>query len=218
MYLIAGIPILLVLIFFAVSHFVNRDAGGDRDTANCLVVLSGVLAALAILVPLGATLMPDAKDIGWTGWFLAGALVSGAVCLFGTVFCMIKLQGTKQFKPKEKRFIPGWINATWIALGMLALAVVLIKVAPAARHAATDPATLPGTRFAVARDLPLLGSTRDTVEKEWGTPAVVQSKELRYRTRDGSVIFCLDGGGLTRSITETQEADLNAIGKVCGQN
>jgi len=107
MYFVAAIPIFLCFILFCVSHLVNKNADADRDTANCLLVLSGVLAALAILVPLGAILMPDAKEMTWTGWFLAGALVSGAACLFGTVFCMIKLQDMKQFKPKEKRFVPG---------------------------------------------------------------------------------------------------------------
>lgn len=218
MYFVAAIPIVLSFIFFWVSHLINRTADADRDTANCLVVLSGVLAALAILVPLGATLMPEAKDFSWPAWFLAGALVSGAVCLFGTVFCLIKLQDTKQFKPKEKRFVPGWINATWIALGMLALAVVLIKVVPKAEHSAAGLPTAPATRFAVVRNLPPVGSAGDLVEKEWGTPSVVKSQEIRYQTGDGTIIFCLDAKGLTRSITETQEADPNAIGKFCGQN
>lgn len=218
MYFLAGVPIVLCIIFFGISHYINKDADADRDTANCLVVLSGVLAALAILVPLGATLMPDTKDFAWSGWLLAGALVSGAVCLFGTVFCMIKLQNTKQFKPKEKRYVPGWINATWIALSMLAIAVILVKVVPSAGHSTADFPKALGARFAVARDLPSLGSNRDMIEKEWGAPTLVKSQELRYRTRDGAIVFCLDTKGATQSITETQEADINAIGKVCGQN
>src|ERR1700681_3773621 len=133
-FVIAAIPIILCLIFFAVSHYVNRNAGAERDTANSLTVLSGVLTALSILVPLGATLMPDANHFEWSGWLLAGALVSGAVCLFGTVYCMITLQSSKQFKPKERRYVPGWTNATWISLGMMALAVILIKVLPSAAH------------------------------------------------------------------------------------
>jgi hypothetical protein len=129
-FVVAASPIVLCLIFFAVSHYLNRNATADRDVANCLTVLSGVLTALSILVPLGAGLLPTAKPYAWPGWFLVGALVSGAVCIFGTVYCMITLQDAQQFKPQNKRYVPGLINATWISLGMMALAVILIKVVP----------------------------------------------------------------------------------------
>lgn len=86
MVIIALIPIALCTSVYVVSRLINKAATTERDTANCLVVLSGMLAAVAILVPLGATLLPESKDFGWWGWLLAGALVTGVVCLFGIVF------------------------------------------------------------------------------------------------------------------------------------
>ncbi len=216
--LFAAIPIGLCVIAFAVSHYVNKTAINVRQSANSLVVLSGVLAALAILVPLGAMLIPDSKSFGWPGWLLAGALGCGATCLFGTVFCMIQVQDVDTFKPKDMRYVPGWTNATWIALGMLALAAVLMKLVPSTGQVGSDSQGATRIRFAVARGLPALGSSREMIETGWGTPTLAKSQELRYHTTDGTIIFCLDQKGVVRSITETQEDDVNAIGKVCGQN
>lgn len=54
--LVAAFPVVCVLDYVG-SRFVNKDRATDRDSANSLVVLSGMLAALAILIPLGATLL-----------------------------------------------------------------------------------------------------------------------------------------------------------------
>jgi len=216
--LFATIPIGLCSIFFAVSHHVNKTADKDRPSANSLVVLSGVLTALAILVPLGAQLLADSKGYGWASWFLVGALFSGAVCLFGTVYCMIGIQGEVTFIPKEKLFVPGWTNATWIALGMLALAAILLKLFPSTARVESELHGATRARFAVARDLPPLGSSHEMIETGWGTPTLAKAQELRYLTTDGTIIFCLDTKGVVRSITETQEGDANAIARVCAQN
>jgi len=122
------IPALFCIVFYTISDNLNRFAVEDRLSANSLTVLSGILAALAILLPLGTALIPDHGHFTWQIWFLIGALLAGTGCLFGTVYCMIGLQDAVSFKPKDKRYIPGWINASWIALGMLALATVLLKI------------------------------------------------------------------------------------------
>jgi protein-S-isoprenylcysteine O-methyltransferase Ste14 len=125
--LVALIPALFAVLSWLVSSQVNQAVDKDRPTANYLVVLSGILAALAIFIPLSAGLIPDARPLGWQAWFLMGALLSATVCLLGIVFCMITLQDTTTFQPKNNLYVPGWINASWITLGMLALATLLIK-------------------------------------------------------------------------------------------
>jgi len=216
--LLAVAPMGFCIVFFLISHKVNKTADQERDAANSLVVLSGLLAALAILVPLGATLMPGAKEFGLTAWLLVGALLSGATCLFGTVYCMIEVQQVRVFKPQDKRYVPGWTNATWIALGALALATILIKIFPYTGQ--TEPDSQKGTlvRFAVARNLPALGSSQEMIQAAWGTPTLAKTHELRYQTANGTVVFCLDPKGLVRSIRETQEVDLDAVGTLCGEN
>jgi len=213
----AAIPVALCIIAIGVSRCINKGDTTPRTSTNCLVVLSGMLAALAILVPLGATLIPDSKRFGWRGWMMVGALFSGAVCLFGTVYCMIRLD-KDTFVPNTKPHVLDWINATWIALSLLAVAVVLTKLPQSAGPLGTDSPGATRVRFAVARDLPALGSSREMIEAAWGAPTLAKGQELRYQMKDGAIVFCLDPKGVTQSITEIQEVDVNAIGKVCGQN
>lgn len=95
---------------------------------------------------------------------------------------MIKLQDTKTFKPSEKQFVPGWVNATWIALGVLALASVLVRVVPLLmKQSAEISIEKAGVRFAVAHELPPLGSTRETTEKLWGIAASAGSTKEKVR-------------------------------------
>jgi len=219
MIIVALSPIVLCALVYVLSRAVNKQATTERDTANCLVVLSGMLAAVAILVPLGATLLPESKGFGWWGWLLAGALATGVLCLFGIVFCMIKIQDTKTFKPSERRFVPSWVNATWIALGVLAFASVLVRVVPLLMKPSAELSVeKAGVRFAVARELPPLGTNRETIEKLWGIAATAGPQELRYRTKDGTIVFCLDSKNSTHSIVERQEVEPDAVAGVCGQN
>jgi hypothetical protein len=216
MIFVALIPIVVCAVVFVAACTVGKAM--QRGTANCLIVLSGILAALAIFVPLGATLLPASKGFGWPGWLLVGALLSGAICLFGIVSCMIALQDEgEKFATKGKARVPCWINTAWIALGWLALAAVLIKV-PWGVRAGTESPGATRVRFAVARELPALGSRREIIETEWGAPALANNGELRYQTNNGTIIFCLNSEGVTQSITETQEVNVDAIGKFCGQN
>lgn len=209
----AAVPVVCIG-YFALSRYLNRNEATDRDSANSLVVLSGMLAALAILIPLGATLLPE-KQYAWQAWLLVGALLMGVVCMFGTIYSMISLQGKAKFKPKDPPYIPSWINATWFALGLLALSSVAEKALPAATKESAGSAMTPQVHFLVAHDLPELGASRQVIEKEWGRSALENGSALLYRTKDGVVLFCLDPKGLTQSIIETKETNANALRIYC---
>lgn len=156
-------PPIVCMAYFAVSVYINKKATGERLSANSLAVLSGILAALAILIPLGATLLPE-KHFAWPAWLLVGSLFTGAACLFGTIYSMIGLQAKEKFNLKDFAFIPSCINATWFALGLLAFGSVLVKSIPATTQESTVDITEPQLRFAIVRDLPLLGTSRELIE------------------------------------------------------
>jgi hypothetical protein len=209
-----AVPVVCI-VYFAISLRLNKKATEERDSANSLVVLSGMLAALAILTPLGTTLLPE-KHFAWQAWLLVGALLTGVVCIFGTIYSMISLQDKTKFKPKELAFVPSWINATWFALGLMAFGSLAVKFTPAVSLESTDSSKVTAqVRFVVARDLPELGATRQLIENKWGTPALQRDSELLYRTKDGVIIFCLDSKGITQSITEAKEGDANAVRAYC---
>lgn len=205
----------ICISYFAISLHLNKSVTKERDSASSLVVLSGMLTALAILIPLGATLLPE-RHFAWQAWLLVGALLAGVLSMFGTIYCMISLQGKPSFTPKSPPYVPSWINATWFALVLLALSSVAVKSLPAA-----GPATAESTqattevRFTIARDLPGLGTSRQAIETKWGTPTSENISQLLYRTREGLIEFCLDAKGLTQSITETKESDANAVRPDC---
>jgi len=213
--LAAGAFPLICILDYAVSRYLNRDEATERDSANSLVVLSGMLAALAILIPLGAILLPE-KHFAWPAWLLVGALSAGVLCIFGTIYSMISLQNKKAFAPNASPYIPSWINATWFALFVLAFSSVVVKALPTVNEGNADSAK--GTaqvRFVVARDLPELGASRQEIGTKWGTPTQPNDSELVYRTKDGAIVFCLDLKGVTQSITETKESDANALRAYC---
>jgi hypothetical protein len=211
--LVAAIPLVCV-VYFAISRSLNKGVTAQRDSANSLIVLSGMLAALAILIPLGAKLLPE-KRFSWPAWLLVGALLTGVVCIFGTIYSMISLQDKAKFTPKDPPYIPSWINATWFSLGLLALTSVLMKSLPAEEAKADLPNDKGQARFLVAHDLPQLGTNRQVIETAWGTPALDSASELLYRARDGVIVFCLDANGAVQSITETKETDDNALRALC---
>lgn len=212
--IVAACPAICVLDYL-LSRNINKGRATDRDSANSLVVLSGILAALAILVPLGASLLPD-RHFAWPAWLLVGALLTGVLCIFGTVYSMIGLQDRKTFKPNAAPHVPCWINATWFALFALALSSVALKSLPAADEKGTDSAKdTPYTRFVVARDLPELGSTRKMIETKWGLPSMESDSGILYRTKEGVIVFCLDPKGVAQSIRESKGIGANAVGPYC---
>lgn len=210
-FVIAAIP-LICIIYFLLSYYLNREVIAARDSSTSLAVLSGMLAALAILIPLGATLLPE-KHFAWPGWLLVGALLTGVLSMFGTIYCMISLQGKAQFIPKDPPFIPCWINATWFTLVLLALSSVTIKAVPAKGEMSANANGK--VRFVVARELPRLGASKQSIETDWGTPTREDDSELVYRMADGITIFCLNPGKVTHLIIETKETDTDALRGHC---
>ncbi len=216
---VAAVPFAVCVIPLVISLLSKWGDTIVRNSANSLVVLSGMLAALAILVPLGTALLPEPRSLGWAGCFLIGALLMGVVCVCGTIYCMVTLQVAETFKPKEKRYVPCWNNVTWIALVLLACGVVVVKLFPASGPSiAESPETTTLVRFAIARDRPDLGASRQVIETKLGTPALEKDSALLYRTKDGAIVFCIDSKGVAQSITETMEADVNAIRPYCKED
>jgi hypothetical protein len=213
--LAAAVAPLVCIGYFAVSFRINKDAAAERDSGSSLIVLSGMLAALAILIPLGATLLPE-KHFAWAAWLLVGTLLTAALCMFGTVFSMIGLQSAPKFKPNAFPYIPSWINATWFALFLLALSSVAVKSFPATGQESPESTkSTAQVRFVVARELPELGTSRQVIETKWGSPAEENDSELLYRTKDGVIVFCLDTKGLSQSITEAKEENTDAVKPFC---
>jgi hypothetical protein len=213
----AAVPAICVG-YFLISCQINKKATDERDSAPRLVVLSGMLAALAILIPLGATLLPE-KNFTWPASLLVGALLTNALCMFGVIYSMISLQDKAKFIPKDFLYVPSWINATWFGLGLLALTCVAVKALPPSKEASTASSREAAqVRFVVARDLPELGASRQEIETTWGTPALEKDSELLYRTKDGVIVFCLDPKGISQSITEAKEGNANAVRAYCSSN
>jgi hypothetical protein len=213
----AAIPAICVG-YFLISCQINKKATDARDSAPRLVVLSGMLAALAILIPLGATLLPE-KNFPWPASLLVGALLMSAFCMFGVIYSMISLQDKAKFIPKDFLYVPSWINATWFALVLLAFTCVAVKAFPAPRDASADSTGAKAqVRFVIARDLPELGASRQEIETTWGAPAQEKDSELLYRTKDGVIVFCLDTKGISQTIAEVKESDANAVRTYCSSN
>ena len=216
---VAAIPLVACGAAFGLSLIVNKNAATERLAASSLAVLTGLLTALAILIPLGAALLPESKVFGWQEWLLVGGLFVGVACVFGTIYCMIGLQDAEKFVLKTKPAVPGWTNASWIALGALALGTVMVRFLPSSRPESSPPAPATSqTRFTVVRDLPELRTQRQQIEAAWGSPSFTKDHEIIYRTRNGLVVFCLDRDSLVQTIVETQEGDINAVGTHCKPN
>lgn len=213
--LVAVVPVICIA-YSVISLHLNKNETEERDSANSLVVLSGMLAALAILIPLGATLLPE-RHFAWQAWLLVGALLTGIGCIFGTIYSMISLTvtGKSKFMLKDPPHILSWINVTWFALGLMALGSVAVKFPGAGQESADSAKANAQVRFVVARELPELGASRQVVETKWGTPALEYDSELLYQTKDGVIVFCLNPKGLTQSITEMKEPDANAVKTYC---
>ncbi|HXG24369.1 MAG TPA: hypothetical protein VNJ09_07440 [Chthonomonadales bacterium] len=212
----AAIPIAFCLFCFWLSRRLNKEQNKERESAISLAVLSGLLAALAILIPLGAALLPPSRAFQWREGLLLGALFVCVVCMFGTIYSMVQLQDGKTFVPKNKLYIPAWTNTAWIALVALAFCVVLLKVVPSAEVMGASSATAAtDARYAVARNLPKFRTSKQEIEKYWGAPRIANENGLLYTTTGGVVVFCMDNEGLLRVIVETIETKTDAIGTHC---
>ncbi len=177
--------------------------------------LSGLLTALAILIPIGATFLP-AGPFTWRGWLLVGALLTGVLSLSCTIASMIILQGEKTFVPNAHLNVLGSINSTWITLALLSLALIVVKTSSAVGPGSAEtPRATAQLRFAVAHDLPELGTSRAVIKTTWGTPSQESDHGLLYLTKDGVTMFCLDPTDSAQSIIETKEDDANATRTYC---
>jgi hypothetical protein len=208
-WLMAAAPILC-LGWYCFSRHLNKAVEKARNSTNSLAVLGGMLAAIAILIPLGAGFLPE-RHYSWQAWTLVGALLAGGGCMLGLIYCMICLQGNDNFIPKDAPHVPDWINAAWLSLTLLALSSFLVKLFPLGAEGTTQGAQ---GRFFVARDLPQLGVNLQAIEAAWGTPVMASDSELVYRAQQGAILFCLDKG-VVKSIIETKETEENAIRAYC---
>jgi hypothetical protein len=197
-------------VWYCFSRHLNKAVVKAQNSANSLVVLGGMLAAIAILMPLGAGFLPD-KHYSWQAWSLVGALLAGGLCMLGVIYCMISLQAKDTFIPKDSPHVPDWINAAWLSLVLLALSSGIAKLFPVGMVEADGKTQ---NRIFIAHDRPQLGLSRAAVETSWGVPDLASDSELMYRTQEGAIIFCLDKG-VAKSITETKETDENAVRKLC---
>ena len=210
------VPLICVLVAVLSAVFFCDDT--DRNSTNSLAVLSGMLAALAILIPLGAIFLPNG-NYGWQALVLVGALGAAIVCMFGTIFSMIQLQKLEKFKTNGNRYVPASINATWIALLLLSAAIVIAKIGLSTNQPSNDYSNSTAQlRFTVAHDLPDLGTSGPIIKQQWGMPAQENNSALIYRTKNGLTVFCLDSQGLARAIIETKEAVDNVSKSVCQPN
>lgn len=214
--LVALIPFGLSVCVFFIGYAIGKSWKSKRETDASLTVLSGMLAALAILVPLLAASSPWSKSAGLRWWFLLGVLSTGVVGILGTIYCMIRLQGFKEFAPNEKPYVPATISGTWICLIFLGACVVASTFWPGPEETgARTSGASPRPRFAVAHDLPELHTDRRNIELAWGSPESGDDQRLVYKTNGGSVVFCLDGQGFAQKIIETQEVSADAVKTLC---
>lgn len=155
-------PTALSGIVFCIGYHIAKTWVTERETAATLTVLSGLLTALAILVPLLAATSSWSRSTNLRWWLLLGVLSTGVVGVFGTIYCMIRVQGYDKFTPSEKPYIPAAISGTWVCLLLLGVCVVASTFAPGAGEAnISSPNLSKRARFAVLRDdLPELGADR----------------------------------------------------------
>jgi hypothetical protein len=166
-----------------------------------------LVTALAILIPIGATFLPDGRFNG-AAWFLVGALFMAAISLLSVIYSMIVLYKLKTYVPNSRRNVSSSINGAWCAVVFLYAALIVFKTARTNVHV---PCAL--DRVAIIRDLPDLGAGRDAIKDYWGTPDGETPRELRYTTKSGSIGFCLDARGAMTSVSETKEGVTDALEK-----
>lgn len=222
-WVIIGIPSAAFLIALAASRwskYTERDpsTGTDKviivDSSINIAGLSGLLTALAVVIPLAATWSPWSKMSTGTREYLIATLCISCVAMLLTIFSIIKLQKVKTLSlEKGWRVVPTAANGSWIALLLLVSGVIVsettlpqpVSVPEAPAHA----------RFAIAHDLPKLGADRREIESALGIAAQGGEQELVYRTTTGVIVFCLDAQGLAQKIIEQREVNPDGVATVC---
>ncbi|MEO1034620.1 MAG: hypothetical protein AAFX44_03555 [Pseudomonadota bacterium] len=210
-----AIPILWVL-WGIVSHHLNRNDSTDIQVSSMLTVLSALLAALAILVPLATSLLVITDTVSWQDKLLLAALAMAVVGLFCVVHCMITLpRKGDTYKPKEFLRVPVIVNGTWFVLVVLATAVVFERGFARGQQGdlpVSDPAS---QRFSVLRDLPALGSHLDDVFATLGRPSNATPNAVVYRLAASYLVFCFDADRQSTRILEAKEISDDAITRYC---
>jgi hypothetical protein len=181
----------------------------ERTSAATLVVLAGMLAAIAIPIPVAASFLPD-RNFALRAWFLAGALLAAIGSMLLIVISMIKLQSVATFAPQKMTLVPGSINAAWIALILLAFSSTLIKV-----HPARTSETAEKGQVLVAHDLLSIGVNRGALLAAWGAPAWNADSQVGYHTQQGITLFCLDDKSVVNKVIQTKETNDNAVRTYC---
>lgn len=141
------------------------------SSASTLAAQSGLLTALAILIPLAVAWSPWSRTSGWRWWFLFGAEGSGVFLMLATIYWMTEIQAVDSFELKTKPGLARCYNATWISLIFLAIAIVAPILDGAGETSPGSPEGAGRARFAVAHDLPELHADRQGIETAWGFPS-----------------------------------------------
>ncbi|MEL7537579.1 MAG: hypothetical protein AAFM91_11065 [Pseudomonadota bacterium] len=179
-------------------------------------VLSALLAALAILVPLATSLLPAIDAYLWQDKLLLTALILATLSLFCVVHVIIALpRKGNTYKPKEAIHVPVIVNGTWFVLVTLAISVVLAR--SVAREQVDDDyvSSDPADRFSISHDLPKLGSTLDQVVAGLGRPSGATSDAVYYQLATSSLTFCFDADRQVTKIFELKEISEDAISRYC---
>jgi hypothetical protein len=203
-------PVAALLIYF-VGRGINKKNDQKVEVDKFLVVQTGILTALAILIALGGTFLPERSS--WMKWALTGALMTAIVCTAAVLLTMITQQAAAEIDPKARPWIPGVTNAAWIALILLAVCCILIK--GWAPEGLRPKEAREGQIMLLKERLPLQSTQSDAIA-DWGAPRVKSDTELAYKTPEGWIVLCFkDASSPAKSITEMIEVDEDAVRKHC---
>lgn len=222
-WLTIGLPsvaFLVILVFSWRTKYTETDPSTHTekvmtvDSSVNIAGLSGLLTALAVLIPLAATWSPWSKISTGIKQYLVTTLCISCLGMLLTIYSIIKLQKVKDFKlEKSWRVVPTAANGTWIALLLLVSGIVLSE---ATLPQPASPLEVPTqVRFAIAHDLPKLGADRHEIESALGIAVQGDEQGLAYRTTNGVIVFCLDAQGLAEKIVEKREVNSDGIATFC---
>lgn len=203
-------PVAALLIYL-LGRGINKKNDQKVEVDKFLIVQTGILTALAILIALGGTFLPERSS--WMKWALAGALMTAIICTAAVLLTMITQQASAEIVPKEKPWIPGVTNAAWIALILLAVCCILIK---GWTPEGLRPKEAREGQIMLLKDRLPLQTMQSDAMADWGAPRVKSDTELAYKTPDGWIVLCFnDANSPAKSITEMTEVDEDAVQKHC---
>lgn len=202
---------LLSGVIFGVGWYVNNGKGLDIPVDKFLVVQTGILTALAILIALGGTFLPERSS--WIKWALSGALFTAIICTAAVLYTMINQQANAAIKQSKDAWIPAITNAGWMSLILLALFCILAKFCASESPGTTEEGQGSVT---IVRDRLPLQSTQAQAMTRWGPPKIKTDTELAYQTASGWIVLCFkDANAPAKSISELTEVDENAVKNHC---